>query len=248
MARSAPQKQNQGLRSLVGPTGPLTIGVTCKHCVFYNRQKTYDSPCSKLGVLPESLPCKRFTTDPYQVNFKDDDGTEEIAKILPKIKPGSIAILMSLLLDEAKTRRRGYHFGQKVYVRIFRDDYISNYAAAWVVKADKTYAYLQARHGFRVMYYHRDVLNKEQWAKKKKSLLKQGLVKDPKFRGYTKISVSAQSIREEDYEPPTIDMFNSIDPSVGTISGIVRKRRNKKKTQGNNKASAPKKGTALKLR
>lgn len=54
--------------------------------------------------------------------------------------------MASLLNQEKATRRQGFRFGQLVYVRMYPGEYMSNYAIATVIQADKDQVYVEGKN------------------------------------------------------------------------------------------------------
>lgn len=165
-----------------------TIKTTCSSCVFYNTNCAYgDSPCSKLGILASNKPCKRFLINPSVFDMNE---TKDVNDFVGGIQTKDLCKYALLLSREVKTRKLGFFFGQEVVVQVYRGDYVSNFARAYVISADKDYVYVHGKKGFRATLYHSSVLSLEQWDKKRASLLKRKKVKDPLFKSYTTFNPS----------------------------------------------------------
>jgi len=189
----------------------LTCNVRCNSCIYFENRahSKYKEPCNSLGILAKSTPCNKFTPNPAKLNFRSDKILRQISRVLAKIGKEHLPLIASVLLRESKTRNKGFNFGQVVYVRIFGDDYISNYRKAYVVFAERKLVYLtggkniNSETEFTASVGTQYVLSSDQWEKKKSALKAQGKLKDPKLPRYIKVTKKPSW----DYEPPTIDDF-----------------------------------------
>lgn len=191
---------------------PLALGVRCKSCLFFKHAATFKLPCSEMDVKSFARPCSRFTANHYAFDFLDG-GHQQIAELMARLKDSRIADLTALFNQELRTRKQGYRHGQIVYVRMFSDDYLSNYARAKVVLATKEYIYLQGftkkSRSFRGSYLRKSVLTEEQFERKRRRLIKAGKLRDPALAQYTawKPPVKRGKDPLKDYVVPTIDVL-----------------------------------------
>lgn len=184
---------------------PFNLDIRCRDCIYYERSATYEDKCKNLGIQSFSKPCRRFTLDPYQIDFNNDD-TKTISLLITNISDKKLIKLAALLAQESKTRKQGFIFGQKVYVKLYQSDYLSNYAVARVISANKEYVSLQGKKGWRGMLFHNSVLTIEEFIKKKDSLIKQNKLKDPNFSNYTTIKLNTKGMKKN-YEPKDISEY-----------------------------------------
>jgi len=189
----------------------LSCNVSCGDCVFFTKRANpkYKKPCQPNGIVAGATPCDKFTPDPSKLSFRSDKIARQLARAVSKIGKEHLAIIASFLLRERKTRNKGLHFGQVVYIKVFGGDYLSNYTKAYVAFADRKLVYLSNAKNlkndneFTASVGIEHILTKEQWEKKKSVLKLQGRIKDPKLKSFIKV-VKKPTL---DYEPPTIDSF-----------------------------------------
>lgn len=211
----------------------ITASVKCGQCLYFNRltNKAYKAPCQTLGVFPKSDPCLRFSADPSLLPIKSDKKMRVFADLIQHFGKDSLQLLATVLNSATRTRAVGLHFGQVVYLRMFGDDYVSNYFRAYVVSARKDVGYA-AKHEGRIegtvvlsgslaalsnvdddnrsakkkpwtgSVKLSSILTKDQWKKKLHELRMAGRNVDPKYKDHVTVKPKITI----DYEPPTIDM------------------------------------------
>ncbi len=182
---------------------PVALGVRCRSCLFFKSRShhAYKKPCAELGVKQYSRPCKYYFANPF-IFLKNDPEYKLVKKLLvqyAKLLPD----LVGWLNQETATKRTGFSFGQTVYVRMIGDDYLLNYAEATVISANREYIYIQTKN-FTGTFLHASVYTEEQWKRKKKNLIKNKKIRDPKEKEYYKVKKLPKPI---DYDVPTIDKF-----------------------------------------
>lgn len=194
----------------------LIPNVHCGDCIFYKRMRNsaFAEPCSKLGVMPKNDPCRRFAAAPEQFNFRSDKTLRLFAKVIAKMGRDMLPLIASVMMREAKTRKKGFSFGQPVYLRAFGGDFRSNYRKAFIVFIDRKLAYLSDGFNKDGSYFTASVaydslLTEEQWEAKKARLETRKLLKDPKLLEYTTVVGTKDPL--EGYVPPTIDSDFSRD-------------------------------------
>ncbi len=193
-------------------------GLKCGQCKFFKQfgfysisgdsQKREKVPCNELGILETSLPCPNFSISPYKINFKNKEGVERLLeKILQKITKKDLALFSVLINQEQRTRKKGFYFGQIVYLRLFGEDYLSNYVKAKIINATGEYVHVQGDKGFNATLFIDSILTKEAFIKKQVELTKKNKLLDPNFAKHTKFDSKKLKLFKADYKPNTIDKF-----------------------------------------
>ena len=174
----------------------LNISQKCGNCKHLKRiaHPAYEKVCTEHGMTADSKPCERFSADPTKISFTRDRDAFRAEKFLTELSDDKLRLFASLLVEETKTRAKGFYFGMPVYLRVYGDDYLSNYQRAKVVSADAKWVNLVSANGFTAMVLHRSVLTPAQWHKKKAWLEHNERLVDPKLHKYTKMS-TAEEIR-----------------------------------------------------
>lgn len=113
---------------------------TCGSCLFHTRDKVFAQPCHKMGKVSSSVSCGSFMPNGFDLAVSEMDALTSISSNIHNMSGRDLKILGALLLREESTRRYGYKFHQKVYIRIqgaAGANYVSNFVTARVVLADK---------------------------------------------------------------------------------------------------------------
>jgi hypothetical protein len=177
----------------------------CGSCVHLNCIPAFAEVCSKMGIGPYHDICEK-----YQFNWKliDLNNKEQFDLLdnISKLSTDQLLIVADLLRAEKLTRNRGFRFKEPVYVRLFGDNYLSNYAKGWVILAAKSYVYVQ---GTSSSYYgaflRSSVIKEIKFIKLANQLILEKKINDPKMKDYTKIKHKVKNIGDI----PTIDKLLS---------------------------------------
>ncbi len=116
--------------------------LNCGSCSGLVREKVLEERCTTLGRLPSSKACASHSPDVFTLVGDEDkvQNLEQISELMAQMGVNDLQILGSLMLREKHTRKNGFHFHQKVYVR-FRGDstanYMSNFVVGYVLDASK---------------------------------------------------------------------------------------------------------------
>lgn len=127
----------------------IEIKLTCGSCSGLNRERLVSTKefCAGMGKIPSSNACSSHKPDVFSL-INDEPKMDMLgclADVTFTFSIREMQVLASLLLNEKKTRRAGYRFWQKVYVRIggtSGDNYFNNFAIARVLDANKEYVRL----------------------------------------------------------------------------------------------------------
>lgn len=210
-------------------------GLACRHCMHFGKEGLYEderdrdrerTPCKNLNVLPTSKPCPNFSVDTAEFNFGGvEEPTELLSKLLTGLDEKRLPQFSALMVELYKMRKKGFRFGETVYVRLFGDDYLSNYFAVRVVKVkeviEKMYqtssldpqigkqmvrarrivVYLQGKGNFRLRLYDNSVLRERDMIAKRKELQSKERLVDPRYDTYTHLPVP-DTLTDPAYLPP----------------------------------------------
>lgn len=138
---------------------------TCGDCSGFTYDKLIGGK-QKLGCRDEFAKtenceaCAKFAPDVRQLEgFVGSTGFEGLTNLVAGIDGKNLKILSALLRAEATTRKHGFAFGQKVYVRYrgrANADYLSNYMSAYVVFVNKNYMRLVGKDARCVLTYTKE--------------------------------------------------------------------------------------------
>jgi len=114
----------------------------CGSCTFREREKIFEKRCADLGKLPSARACSSHTSDAFSLinSTHDRSALENLMGIISNYGVNELNALASLLLKEKQTRKFGYHFYQKVYVRLqgqVKNNYFSNFVVGHILDATK---------------------------------------------------------------------------------------------------------------
>lgn len=117
--------------------------LNCGSCANLNREKVFEAKCSELGKIPTSRACRSHAPDAFTM-IQDQEtrltSLVDMGRVFRRMSPNDLQILAAMLLNEKRTRRAGYSFMQKVYIRIAGasgKNYLSNFVMGYVLDADK---------------------------------------------------------------------------------------------------------------
>ena len=124
----------------------------CGSCTFRERDKLFEKRCSELGKLPSAKACASHTSDAFSLieSSEDDNALSSLGSIIANYGPTELNALASLLLREKQTRKLGYTFYQKVYVRLqghVKNNYFSNFVTGRILDATKEHVRIVGLHG-----------------------------------------------------------------------------------------------------
>ena len=194
------------------------VKVKCRHCLYFDRMATFEDRCSKLGIVPSSEPCTRFTADVFSFfTDREEDavitkqrkvGTNSVSiiEMLGSLPKAQLQMVSALALAEARSRGRGYSAGEKVYVNLgdVGDPYLNSFAQAVVLHCTKTHVLVRGvRSNFNgfLLYDSSSLLNRSKWKRIRKKLVKDKKINSPGSPRELRIRKSEIG----DYESPEID-------------------------------------------
>lgn len=116
--------------------------LNCGSCSGLIREKIFEARCSELGRIPTSKACGSHTPDVFSLVGDEDKITnlEDVGELMAQLSSNDLQILGALMLREKQTRKHGFNFRQKVYIRIrgaSNANYLSNFVVGYVLDATK---------------------------------------------------------------------------------------------------------------
>jgi hypothetical protein len=186
---------------------PVVLAARCKNCLHFRSQRSqyFSDVCSKLGVLEAARPCQHFKVDANSFGVETVEGAK-FAEFIGQLPTTKLAAFAALLTQERTTRRVGYRHGELVYVHVYPGDYLSNYAKAWVIMADRNSVFVQGnKRPFRGVLMRDTVLKVEQFEQKRKVLRARRRLLDPELSRYTGWRPPRSLDILKTMEQPTID-------------------------------------------
>ena len=115
----------------------------CNDCRFFCSEKIFEKPCDKLGQIETAKACVKFK--PAVQKFEDavadaESPLELLGKYVANVPTSNLHILGAVILNEKTTRKFGYRFMQRVYVRYRgqqESDYVDNFLPCHVMEATR---------------------------------------------------------------------------------------------------------------
>jgi len=106
------------------------------------RDKVFESRCSDIGKLPSSKSCGAYIPDAFSLVSGEEkiNNLLDIAQLMSTLSSSELQIFAGLMLREKITRRSGFSFLQKVYIRIQGNGnqfYMNDFIVGYVLDADR---------------------------------------------------------------------------------------------------------------
>jgi hypothetical protein len=186
--------------AIIKNEGPQLL-VTCGECIHFKVIPQFSSVCEKLGIRDYAKPCSKFL-----LNWKDIQFNEEFTKVLKNTETTHLSKMVALVNAEISTRRAKFAYGMVVYVRMFGDDFISNYAKCYVICAQGRYVYVQsAKDQYYGAFLKASVYKEKPFITKITQLAKARKYTDPKLKTYTQTKLPKASATTKIKDIPSID-------------------------------------------
>lgn len=120
------------------------LNLTCGSCMHLSRERCFEKRCNELGKLPTSSSCSSHKPDAFALVGHEESVPRlaMVAKAIHKMSIPEIQALAAVLHNEKQTRKNGWQFYQRVYLRFTGSsnrNYLGNFAVGYVISADKDY-------------------------------------------------------------------------------------------------------------
>lgn len=226
-------KRNQAIRTDEIKVKQITTGrLTCGDCVGLTREVLLNGEkesCSKQGFKAAHKACPKFRPDSFRLQSAIEDGENilsELGTIIGGFDVRQLRALAATILNEATTRKHGFQFYQKVYVRFrgtARSDYITNFMTARILNADKDRVRVCSDDGKVVFTYENtgdqgpSIYTVDAFEPLKESMIKRGRINDPEVARNT-----AKAFRAEEVD---FDLKLNTNGVISDISEVSRKNK-----------------------
>lgn len=106
-------------------------------------ERVFEARCSELGRVPTSKACKLHVPDAVALMQDQEQRMKsflDMAQVFRRMSPKDMQVFGAMMIAERKTRKAGFSFMEKVYVRVQGQagrNYMSNFAMGFVLDADK---------------------------------------------------------------------------------------------------------------
>lgn len=185
------------------------LNLTCGSCLFLNRDKVFQHKCSELGKIATSKACASHKADAFQV-IGSEQAVSRLSHMSSAMRDLSVAQLQAmaaLLLGERTTRKHGWRFYQRVYIRMSgsaSSNYLNNFAVGYVVSADKEYVRIVGESGKTMISALNDPDSTTVYTVARFKPLREEMVKNKQFHDLTSVRSS--------YVRPLDDFLESDKP------------------------------------
>lgn len=210
---------------------------TCGDCIGLHDERIVPKckgTCSvEKGYISSSKACKHFSPNTNQIKgFIASDKFESLAQIIQSVPQEALSIIASTLYIEKHTRKIGFKFGQKVYVR-YRggsgSNYLSNFMIAYVFSANEDHVRVVSREGNCSLHFKKSIVTRggviytvEEFDDLRDTMVKKGKYVDPDT---TKL-IARKLRAEEEHELNMTD--ESASGQITTIDTVFKENKVKK--------------------
>ena len=208
----------------------------CGDCLHWQRHAHSGKDgkvCANEGIRSFAVAPKCFTPD-VSVLQGNTDSFLQLTMLVNSYTPKQRRIMLAVLRDASKVKKKGFTIGTKVYFKVNPGEYLNNYYFGFVMgKTSSNELMVQGSpdrktRGDSFMFYVKDeeeLLSEAEWKQLERTLKDEGKINDPnQKRGRIKRG------DEEDYEPPSIDNCPASwwDRSEGNAGGKKLKTKRSK--------------------
>ena len=175
----------------------MKTSLNCGSCLFLNRERVFENKCSEDGKLPTSKGCMSYKPDMFSL-VGSEEKISRVAKISQAVRgmsPSELQALGAVMQAERVTRKAGWSFYQKVYIRYTGGadrNFMSNFAVGFVLYADKDTVRVVGRNGKMFVSAINDQNSETVYSIERFAPLRAAMVKKAKFVD-PKASAIAQS-------------------------------------------------------
>lgn len=196
----------------------LSLGMKCGDCIHFDLTKAsvYADTCGELGVKRFAKACEHFTPDSSRLSRIESAAMLSLAAISKEADPAQLRLLAYTLKNMTFIKRLGFEFGEQVWFNLSapKVDYLECYYTGFIVAADEhedtmyISSTLDGKSRANVMLPLDSILSLDMWAKRKKRLIRNGLIAIPRASLDSRIRLVAPKPTAEDdndYEVPTLE-------------------------------------------
>jgi hypothetical protein len=207
----------------------VSLGLKCGECMHLQRgPAAFEKKCIELGKASFSDACPNFTPDLVTVSFIKKGHLELLAEVFNAIMPKQARLLAYTFRNIDFIKRAGFEFGEQVVFSLGAD-HLECFVRARIIGSDRTGEQLYLCSDFETLnggsafmtVLRQSVLSMKDFAKKRKQLIVQGRIAEPRpAKGSSrrtvlqclKMTVEERALyrkelatRPDQYMPPSID-------------------------------------------
>lgn len=212
-------------------TNRVSLGMKCGDCTHLEKgPAAFEKLCSQLGKTGFSAACNAFTPDYMKITVLRKGELETLAKLVAGIGPSQMKLFAYAFRSVDFLKKAGFQLGQEVVFSI-GGDYLDCFVrgSAWAADPGATQVYiisnfenLNGDNCFLTLM-RTSVFTLEAFKKKRKQLIADGRVNEPKPTKSKKTTLQCLKMtreeradyrktlntRPDDYVPPTLDTVDS---------------------------------------
>lgn len=232
-------KRNQAIAKDQIKIKQITTGrLTCGDCIGLTREALLageSEPCNKQGIKAAHKACPSFRPDSFQLrSIVEDEGNvlSELGAIFRNFDQRQLRVMGAVLLNEGTTRKHGFTFYQRVYIRYrgtARSDYLTNFMTARILTADKDRVRVCSDDGKVIFTYDNtgdlgpSIYSVDAFDEVKQKMIKQGRIKDPEVARQT-----SKALRPKELDFDLKLQTNGVLGGIPDISDVARRNKVKK--------------------
>jgi hypothetical protein len=210
----------------------VSLGLKCGDCTHLAGPAAFEKPCIQLGKTSFAEACPNFTPDLMKISIVKKGHLGQLAELAQALSQNQTRLFAYVFRNIDLIKKSGYEFGEEVVFSI-GGDYLECYVRGRVVGADRAATQVYISSDFEglngescmLTLLRPSVMNMTQYAKKRKSLILEGRIAEPKFGAGSRKRTTLQCLKmtpeeralyrqtlatkPDEYVPPSIDTVPS---------------------------------------
>lgn len=189
----------------------LKVNITCGDCTFHSRMRLPGAatPCGGMGCPTSRAPCLRYAPNVFSDSVGEALDAKTLRDALNAVPDAALASVAMALTEVARLRELGMKLGQLVYFNVSGQsgkarDYVANYYRARVMMVNREGNLLLGGKGVTAIVSPETVLSEKAWKLKRKKLVANSAVFDPKSP-WTWERKDEAILIDPKYRPPWLD-------------------------------------------
>lgn len=187
----------------------------CADCLHYDatRSPIYDTVCKTRGVLKNAAAPNCFTPNISTFRTLGPEFYHVLAVLTSTLKPSAVRVLAGILKTSPSLSRRGFHLFERVYFTVGSGRYLSNYFSGFVIAPGATTRSVIVAGSLKrsvkvvtAILEASSLMKYEDFVPIRDKLIASGKIIDPDS---VTVKFKPKILKSAEYEPPTLDMFNS---------------------------------------
>lgn len=159
----------------------------CGSCTNLVRDKVFETKCADMGKIPSSKGCSSHVPDAYalvQGKTSKLDNLLDIAHVMSSLSPMELQVFAGLMMREKITRKNGFKFLQKIYIRVQGNGselFLNDFIVGYVLDASKEYVRIIGENGGIAVSAINDAKSLTLYTTERFAVLRSEMMKNKKF-------------------------------------------------------------------